>query len=78
MKSLHVMFGLCVFVLVLFRLLVKRLSPRPEEVETQGLWLLLHRAAGNIGYGLIWLHVAASLFHQMFLKDRLLKGIRWL
>ena len=32
MKSLHVMFGLCVFVLVLLRLLAKRLSPHPEEL----------------------------------------------
>jgi cytochrome b561 len=134
MKSLHVMFGLCVFALVLLRLLAKRLSPRPEELETQGLRLLLHRAAGaghivlylfmaimpitgwlmlsaagkpipffglalpaliapdealskqikaahalagNIGYGLIGLHVAASLFHQMVLKDRLLERMRW-
>jgi cytochrome b561 len=115
-------------------LLAKRLSPRPEELETQGLRLLLHRAAGaghvvlylfmaimpiagwlmlsaagkpipffgltlpaliapdealskqikaahalagNIGYGLIGLHVAASLFHQMVLKDRLLERMRW-
>lgn len=46
MKSLHVMSGLCIFALVLLRLLAKRLSHRPEEVEAQGLQLLLHRAAG--------------------------------
>jgi cytochrome b561 len=134
MKSLHVMFGLCVFALVWLRLLAKRLSPRPEVLEAQGLRLLLHRAsgaghvvlylfmaimpiagwlmlsaagkpipffglelpaliapdealakqikaahalAGNIGYGLIGLHVAAALFHQMVLKDRLLERMRW-
>ena len=134
MKSLHVMFGLCFFALLVLRLLAKRLSPRPEGVENQGLRLLLQRAAGaghvvlylfmaimpiagwlmlsaagkpipffglelpaliapdealskqiksahalagNIGYGLIWLHVAASLFHQIFLKDRLLERMRW-
>ena len=134
MKSLHVMFGLCVFALVFLRLLAKRLSPRPQDVETQGLKLLFHRAsgaghvvlylfmaimpiagwlmlsaagkpipffglelsaliapdealakqikathalAGNIGYGLIGLHVAAALFHQMALKDRLLERMRW-
>ena len=134
MKSLHVMFGLCVFALVFLRLLAKRLSPRPQDVETQGLKLLFHRAsgaghvvlylfmaimpiagwlmlsaagkpipffglelsaliapdealakqikathalAGNIGYGLIGLHVAAALFHQMVLKDRLLERMRW-
>ena len=134
MKSLHVMFGLCFFALLVLRLLAKRLSPRPEVLEGQGLKLLFHRAsgaghvvlylfmaimpiagwlmlsaagkpipffglelpaliapdealskqikathalAGNIGYGLIGLHVAAALFHQMVLKDRLLERMLW-
>jgi cytochrome b561 len=37
----------------------------------------LHALAGNIGYGLIGLHVAAALFHQLVLKDRLLQRMRW-
>ena len=130
MKSLHFMFGLFVFLLLFLRLLAKRLSPRPEPVDSQGLslwlqraagaghmflylfmaimpiagWLMLsaagkpipffglelpaliapdealakqikplHALAGNIGYGLIGLHVAASLFHQWVLKDQLLQ-----
>ena len=134
MKSLHFMFGLCVLLLVFLRLLAKRLSPRPESVDSQGLvlglqraagtghavlylfmfimpiagWLMLsaagkpipffglelpaliapdealakqikslHALAGNIGYGLIGLHVAAALFHQLVLKDRLLQRMRW-
>jgi cytochrome b561 len=36
-----------------------------------------HALAGNIGYGLIGLHVAASLYHQIVLKDRLLERMRW-
>ena len=134
MKSLHFMFGLCVLLLVFLRLLAKRLSPRPESVNSQGLHLWLHRAAGaghgvlylfmaimpiagwlllsaagkpipffglelpaliapdealakqikslhalagNIGYGLIGLHVAAALFHQLVLKDQLLQRMGW-
>ncbi len=37
----------------------------------------IHALAGNIGYGLIGLHVAAALFHQLVLKDRLLQRMRW-
>jgi cytochrome b561 len=134
MKSLHFMFGGCVLLLVLLRLLAKRLSPRPESVDLQGqsLWLdraagaghvvlyffmaimpiagwlmlsaaakpipffglelpaliapdealakqikTLHALAGNIGYGLIGLHVAAAMFHQLVLKDRLLQRMGW-
>ena len=134
MKSLHFMFGLCVFLLVFLRLLARRVSPHPESVHSQGLvlglqpaagvghvvlylfmaimpiagWLLLsaagkpipffgfelpaliapdealakqikslHALAGNIGYGLIGLHVAAALFHQLVLKDRLLQRMGW-
>jgi cytochrome b561 len=134
MKSLHFMFGLCVFLLLCLRLLAKRLSPRPEPVDSQGLslwfqraagaghvvlylfmaimpiagWLMLsaagkpipffglelpaliapvealakqikqlHALAGNIGYGLIGLHVAAAMFHQLVLKDRLLQRMNW-
>lgn len=36
-----------------------------------------HALAGNIGYGLIGLHVAAALFHQSVLKDALLQRMRW-
>lgn len=68
MKSLHVMFGLCVFVLVYFRLLVKRLSPRPEEVETQGLWLLLHRAAGA-GHVVLHLFMAIAKVGQFSIDN---------
>jgi len=134
MKSLHFMLGLCVLLLVFLRLLAKRLSPRPEAVDSQGLslwlqraavsghvvlylfmaimpiagWLLLsaagkpipffgfelpaliapdeslakqikplHALAGNIGYGLIGLHVAAAMFHQLVLKDQLLQRMGW-
>ena len=133
-KSLHFMFGLCVFLLVFLRVLARRLSPHPESVHSQGLvlglqraagvghvvlylfmaimpiagWLLLsaagkpipffglelpaliapdealakqikslHALAGNIGYGLIGLHVAAALFHQLVLKDQLLQRMGW-
>jgi cytochrome b561 len=37
----------------------------------------LHALAGNIGYGLIGLHVAAALFHQLVLKDQLLQRMGW-
>ena len=37
----------------------------------------VHALAGNIGYGLIGLHVAAALFHHRVLKDRLLQRMRW-
>ena len=37
----------------------------------------LHALVGNFGYGLIGLHVAAALFHQLVLKDRLLQRMRW-
>ncbi len=134
MKSLHFMFGVCVLLLVFLRLLAKRLSPRPEPVDSQGLslwlqraavsghlvlylfmvimpiagWMMLsaagkpipffgfelpaliapdeslskqikplHALAGNIGYGLIGLHVAAAVFHQLVLKDRLLQRMSW-
>ena len=36
-----------------------------------------HALAGNVGYGLIGLHVAAALFHQWVLKDRLLQRMGW-
>lgn len=36
-----------------------------------------HALAGNIGYGLIGLHLAAALFHQLVLKDHLLQRMRW-
>ncbi|MEY4675732.1 MAG: hypothetical protein RLZZ470_239 [Pseudomonadota bacterium] len=36
-----------------------------------------HALAGNLGYGLIGLHVAAALFHQLVLKDKLMQRMRW-
>ena len=36
-----------------------------------------HALAGNVGYVLIGLHVAAALFHQLVLKDPLLQRMRW-
>jgi cytochrome b561 len=134
MKSLHFMFGLCILLLVVFRLWAKRLSPRPALLQLHGLANLMHRAsgaahvvlyvfmilmplmgwvmlsaagkpipffglelpalippdealakqiksahalAGNMGYGLIGLHVGAALFHQWVLKDRLLQRMVW-
>ena len=41
-----------------------------ERVET------LHELGGTIGYWLIGLHAAASLFHQYVLKDRLMARMR--
>ena len=134
MKSLHFMFGLCILLLVVFRLWAKRLSPSPPLLELHGLAKLMHRASGaahvvlyvfmilmplmgwimlsaagkpipffglelpaliapdealakqikavhalvgNIGYGLIGLHIGAALFHQWVLKDRLLQRMGW-
>ncbi len=134
MKSLHFMFGLCVLLLLVFRLWAKRLSPRPALLQLHGLahlmqrasgaghvvlylfmavmpimgWLMLsaagkpipffglelpaliapdealakqikavHALAGNMGYGLLALHVGAALFHQWVLKDRLLQRMGW-
>jgi cytochrome b561 len=37
----------------------------------------VHALAGNMGYGLIGLHVGAALFHQWVLKDRLLQRMGW-
>jgi hypothetical protein len=46
MKSLHFMFGLCILLLVVFRLWAKRLSPRPPLLQLHGLAKLMHRASG--------------------------------
>ena len=48
----------------------------PDEALAKQI-KLLHALAGNIGYGLIGLHVAAALFHQLVLKDRLLQRMGW-
>jgi len=37
----------------------------------------VHALVGNMGYGLIGLHVGAALFHQWVLKDRLLQRMGW-
>lgn len=37
----------------------------------------VHTLVGNIGYGLIGLHVLAALFHQLVLKDHLMQRLRW-
>jgi len=57
MKSLHFMFGFCVLLLVVLRLLAKRLSPRPEPVDSQGLSLWLQRAVGA-GHVVLYLFMA--------------------
>jgi superoxide oxidase len=36
----------------------------------------LHKLGGTIGYWLIGLHAAASLFHQLVIKDNLLRRMR--
>ena len=36
----------------------------------------VHEAAGEFGYGLIGLHVAAALFHQFVLKDGLMRRMQ--
>jgi len=45
MKSLHFMFGLLVLLLVLFRLVARRLSPRPPPDSSEGWYKLLDRAS---------------------------------
>jgi cytochrome b561 len=51
------MFGVCVLLLVVLRLLAKRLSPRPESVHRQGLVLWLQSAA-KAGHVVLYLFMA--------------------
>jgi cytochrome b561 len=48
----------------------------PDEVLAKQI-KPLHALAGNIGYGLIGLHVAAAMFHQLVLKDQLMQRMSW-
>ncbi|CAN1511424.1 CybB Cytochrome B561 [Burkholderiaceae bacterium] len=49
MKSLHFMFGLLVLLLVLFRLVARRLNPRPPPHSSEGWYKLLH-IASQVGH----------------------------